>query len=321
MDRRRFVLTLAGGVMAGSLDVYAQRADRVIRIGFLRVGTFPLAPAFRDAMRRLGWIERENFMIEPRYAASEDRLPELATELVNFRADAIVTSGTPAAFAAKKATATIPIVFIVGGDPVERGLVVSLARPGGNLTGFAYGIYDEKLLEALKTMLPKVVRVAVPYPAAWKNANVLEPAAFSAAKALGLQLHPMPMQGPDDFSRVYAIAQKAHADAVLFFDIAWPFAIDFEQIAIDSIKSRMPAIFHERKFVEAGGLLSHGPVKEQHWPRVASQIDRILRGTKPADLPVEQPTKFERVINLKTAKALGIEISPSALQHADDVIR
>jgi putative ABC transport system substrate-binding protein len=165
------------------------------------------------------------------------------------------------------------------------------------------------------------VRVAVPYPAVWKDANAPGPPSFAAAKALGLQLHPMPMQGPDDFSRVYAIAQRAHADAVLFFDIAWPFAINFEQIAIDSIKSRMPAIFHERKFVEAGGLLSYGPVKEQHWPRIASQIDRILRGTKPADLPVEQPTKFERVINLKTAKALGIEISPSALQHADDVIR
>jgi putative ABC transport system substrate-binding protein len=196
-----------------------------------------------------------------------------------------------------------------------------LARPGGNLTGFAYGIYDEKLLEAIKMTLPKVVRVAVPYPAAWTNANVPGPAAFSAAKALGLQLHPMPMQGPDDFPRVYAIAQKARADAVLFLNIAWPFAIDFEHVAIDSIRSRMPAIFHERRFVEAGGLLSHGPVNEQHWPRVASQIDRILRGTMPADLPVEQPTKFERVINLKTAKALGIEISPSALQLADDVIR
>src|SRR6266480_4161160 len=198
MDRRRFVLTLAGGALAGSRDVQAQKAAKVFRIGFLRVGAFPLAPAFRDAMRRLGWIEGENFSIEPRYAASEDRLPELATELVNFRVDAIVTSGTPAAFAAKKATATIPIVFIVGGDPVKSGIVASLARPGGNLTGFAYGIYDEKLLEALKTTLPKVVRVAMPYPAAWKDANAPDQAAFSAAKALGLQLYPMPMQGRDD---------------------------------------------------------------------------------------------------------------------------
>ncbi len=321
MDRRRFVLTLAGGVMAASLDVHAQRSDRVFRIGFLRVGAFPLASAFRDAMRRLGWIERENFMVEPRYAASEDRLPALADELAKENVDAILTSGTPATFAAKKATATIPIVFVIGGDPAQRGLVASLARPGGNLTGFTYGTYDEKLLEALRATVPKVVRVAVPYPAAWNNANGPEPPGFAAAKIFGFQLRPVPMQGPDDFARVYAIAHKARADAVLFFDIAWPFAIDFEKVAIDSIKSRIPAIFHERKFVEAGGLLSRGPVKEQHWPRVASQIDRILRGTKPADLPVEQPTKFERVINRKTAKALGIEISPSVLLHADDVIR
>jgi len=320
-DRRGFILTLAAGVLAGSLDVQAQKIAKVVRIGFRGVGTLPLAPAFRDAMRRLGWTEHENFTIEPRYAASEARLPALATELVNSNVDAILTSGTPSTIAAKKATATIPIVFVVGGDPVESRLVASLARPGGNLTGLAYGIYDEKLLEAIKAALPKVVRVAVPYPAAWKHANAPDQAAFSAAKALRLQLYPMAMQGPNDFSRVYAIAQKAHADAVIFFDIAWPFAIDFDQIAIDSIKSRMPAIFHERKLVEAGGLLSHGPVKDQHWPRAASQIDRILRGTKPADLPVEQPTKFERVINLKTAKALGIEISPSALLHADDVIR
>ena len=321
MDRRRFVFTFAIGGLAGSLDVHAQRADRVFRIGFLRVGMFPITQAFWDAMRPLGWIEHKNLTIEPRYAASEERLPALAAELAKENVDAIITSGTPSTFAAKKATSTIPVVFIVGGDPVKRGIVASLARPGGNLTGFVYGVYDEKLLEALKMTLPKVVRVGVPYPADWKDADVPDPGAFSAAKALGLQLHPMPMQGPDDFSRVYAIAQKAHADAVLFFDIAWPFAIDFEKIAIDSIKSRMPAIFHERRFVEAGGLLSHGPVKEQHWPRVASQLDRILRGTMPADLPVEQPTKFERVINLKTAKALGIEISPSALLHADLVIR
>jgi putative ABC transport system substrate-binding protein len=325
MDRRTFVLVLAAGTFAGPSRVQAQRAEKVYRIGFLRVGAVPVPPAFWDGMRPFGWIEHQNLTLEPRYAARGDQLPVLAAELTKLKVDAILAIGTPPALAAKQATATIPIVFNVGGDPVESGLVNSLARPGGNLTGFAYGTYDEKLLEALKTTLPKIVRVASPYPAAWQNVNEppLEPPPriSAATRALGLQIQGFPMKGPDDFAGIYTAARNARMDAVVFFDLAWPFRPQLEELAIESVKSRMPAIFWNRQFVEAGGLLSYGPVMGQHWPRVATQIDRILRGVKPADLPVEQPTKFELVINLKTAKALGIAIPQSALVRADEVIR
>jgi putative ABC transport system substrate-binding protein len=314
-------LTLAGGVLAGSLGVHAHGAEKEFRVGFLRVGMVPIPRAFWEAMRPLGWFENKNMTIEPRYAASEDRLPALAAELVNEHVDAIITSGTPATAAAKKATATIPVVFIVGGDPVEKGIVASFARPSGNLTGFVYGVYDEKLLDALKTTLPKVVRVALPYPAAWQDPVDIQTPMFAAATVLGLKIQGFPMKGPDDFARLYTAARNTRMDAVLFLDIAWPLPPDLEQIAIESVKSRMPAIFHERKFVEAGGLMSYGPTKPQHWQRIGAQLDRILRGAKPADLPVEQPTKFELVINLKTANTLGIAIPRSALVRADEVIR
>jgi putative tryptophan/tyrosine transport system substrate-binding protein len=321
IDRRNFIGSIAGGLLAAPFGVHAQKAEKLYRIGYLRVGAVPVPANFWDAMRRFAWIEDQNLTFEPRYAETEDQLPVLAADLAKLKVDAILTSGTPAAWAAKNATAIIPIVFIIGGDPVERGLVASLARPGGNLTGFVYGVYDEKLLETLKITLTKIARVAVPYPAAWQNANEPEPPIFAAARALGLQLQGFPMKGPDDLARLYTAARNARMDAVVFFDIAWPFRPQLEQMAVESVKNRLPAIFFDRKFVEAGGLLAYGPVRDQHWPRIATQIDRILRGVKPADLPVEQPTKFELVINLKTAKALGIAIPQSALVRADEVIR
>jgi putative ABC transport system substrate-binding protein len=320
MDRRAFVLAITGGALARPFAIRAQTLEKkVYRIGFLKVGTVPIEPAFLDEMRRLGWIERQNLTIEPRYATSEDQLAALAAELVQLRVDVILTGGTPSALAAQKAAPTIPIVFIVSADPLRSGLVTSLARPVGNLTGFAYGIYMDKLLEALKDVFPTVVRFATPYPAAWQN-DADRAALLAIAKVLGLQNQGIPVSGPGDLAGIYAAARKVHADAVVFFDFAWPFGPNLEQIAAQSVRARMPAIFYARKFVEAGGLLSYGPIMGQHWPRVAAQIDRILRGAKPADLPVERPTKFELVINDTTAKGLGMTIS-RLVRVPDDVIR
>jgi putative tryptophan/tyrosine transport system substrate-binding protein len=321
MDRRAFVLAITGGALARPLAVRAQTLEKkVYRIGFLRVGTAPIAPAFTDEMRRLGWIERQNLTIEPRYAQKEDQLPALAGELARLKVDLILTTGTPATRAAKQATQTIPIVFNVGSDPVAAGLVASLGRPGGNVTGFAFGIYEEKLLEALKDVYPKAVRFVSPFPAVWQK-DPGPPDFLAAANALGLQHQGIPIDGPNDLARIFATARDKRADVVVFFDIAWPFAPHLDELASESVKNRMPAIFQARQFVEAGGLMSYGPVMVQHWPRLADQIDKILKGAKPADLPVEQPTRFELAINLKTAKALGIAISQSALVRADEVIR
>jgi putative ABC transport system substrate-binding protein len=321
MNRRAFGLVLGCGALATASRIRAQNAEKVFRIGFLRMNAIPVPPAFWEAMRPLGWIEGQNAKIEPRYAERREQLPALAAELAQSKVDVIVTIGTPAALAAKRATESIPIVVDVGSDPVASGLVASLGRPGGNVTGFAYGLYEDKLLEALKAALPKTVRFASPFPAAFLLDDPGPPSFLSAAIDLGLEHRAIPIIGPSDLARVYTAAKEAHADAVVFFDNAWPFPAHLDKLAAESVKNHMPAIFAARQFVEAGGLLSYGPVLVQHWPRLAAQIDRIFRGAKPADLPVEQPTKFELVINLKTAKALGIEVSRSALLRADEVIR
>ena len=321
IDRRNFVGGIAGGLLAAPFGVHAQKAEKLYRIGFLRVGMIPVPPLFWEAMRPLGWIEGQNLKIEPRYAEHEDQLPALAAELVRSNVDLILTIGTPATRAAKQATESIPIVFNLGSDPVDAGIVASLRRPGGNLTGFAYGIYEDKLLEALKDVFPKAVRFVSPFPALWKKYDPGPPPFLAAANAIGLKHQGIPIDGPSDLARIYKVARDAHADAVVFFDIAWPFPPHLDTLAGESVKNRMPAVFTARQFVEAGGLLSYGPVMVQHWPRLADQVDRILRGAKPADLPVEQPTRFELAINLKTAKALGITIPQSALMRADEVIR
>src|ERR1700730_11188179 len=321
IDRRNFIGTIAGGFLAPPFSVHAQKAEKLYRIGFLRVSMIPVPPAFWEAMRPLGWMEGQNLKIEPRYAEHEDQLPALAAELVRSKVDVILTIGTPATRAAKEATETIPVVSNLGTDPVATGIVPSLSRPGGNLTGFAYGIYEDKLLEALKDVFPKAVRFVSPFPAHMKKYDPGPPSFLAAANAIGLKHRGIPIDGPSDLARIYTVARDAHADAVVFFDIAWPFPPHLDALAGESVKNRMPAVFTARQFVEAGGLLSYGPVMVQHCPRLADQIDRIFRGASPADLPVEQPTRFELAINLKTAKALGITIPQSALVRADEVIR
>jgi len=316
IDRRTFVTLSAGALLLlESLAVRAQQAERVYRIGFLRVGKLTIPQPFWDSMREFGWVEGKNVTIEPRYADREDQLPILAAQLVKSKVDVILTNGTPSAKAAKQATNTIPIVFSVGDDPIGTGLVASLGRPDGNLTGFAYGLYEEKLLEVLKTALPRVARVAYP---AFPD---LHPAILRAAQALGVQMKAITVQGPEDLAYFYAAARNANAEAVLIPDIAWSFPNRLEDLGAEALTNRLPAIGYERKFAESGGLLSYGPTRFQHWPRLAAHVDKILKGAKPGDLPVEQATKSELVINLKTAKALGLTIPESVLLRADEVIQ
>jgi putative ABC transport system substrate-binding protein len=269
-------------------------------------------------MREVGWVEGQNLKIERRNADRRDQLPALAAELVRLKVDLIQATGTPATRAAKEATKTIPIVFILAADPVETGLVASFARPGGNLTGWAMGAYDGKLLEVLKEAVPRVSRVA--YPATSPIAAGPSRASLNtAAQALGLETKGIAVQGPKDFDSFFAAAKRLGAGAVLVPNVAW-FRPHLERIGAAAAKSHLPAIGYDRQFAESGGLLSYGPTPLQNLPRLAAQIDKILKGAKPADLPVEQPTKFELVINMRTAKTLGLTIPPALLQRADQVI-
>ena len=313
MDRRTFIGTFAGGFVTVPLFANAQETLKVFRIGLLKHGIEPIQKPFWDAMRDLGWVENQNVKIEARYAVSEDQLPILAAELVRLKVDLILTQGTSATRAAKQATTTIPIVFTVGSDPVQGGLIANLARPGGNLTGFTYGLYEEKLLEILRAALPGISRVA--YPIFGEPDSAIQ----RAGKTLGFQVNGISVKGPEDFVLFYAEARKKKADAVVIPDVAW-FGPHLGQLAAESTKSRLPAIGYRRIFADAGGLLSYGPAI-QSGPRLAAQVDKILKGAKVADVPVEQPTVFELVINLKTAKTLGLTIQQSVLQRANEVIQ
>ena len=310
-------VVLALGVILAPLAGEAQQAGKVYRIGVLREGADTWAKPFADAMREFGWVEGQNFKIERRHADGRDKLPALAAELVGLKVDVILTSGTPATRAAKGATKTIPIVFNLASDPVETGLVASFARPGGNITGFALGTYDGKLLEVLKEGVPRVSRVA--YPATPPIAEAPSRASLNAAaRALGVELKGVVVKGPEDFDSFFAAAKRLGDGAVLVPNVAW-FRPHLERIGAAAAKNHLPAIGYDRQFAESGGLLSYGPTPLQNVPRLAAQLDKILKGAKPADLPVEQPTKFELVVNLKTAKALGLTIPQSVLIRADQV--
>jgi len=316
IDRRAFLGGLVLSALTAPLVAEAQPVGKVYRIGALREGQDPPSKPFVDAMRELGWVEGQNLKIERRNAERRDQLPALAAELVRLKVDLVLTAGTPATSAAKEATKTIPIVFSLGSDPVESGLVASFARPGGNLTGFALGVYDEKLLEILREALPEVARVVYSAPEIGTRRQRLN----AAARALGVEIQGIAVQGPEDFGRFFAAARRAGAGAVVVPNVVW-FRPHLERIGAAAAKSRLPAIGYDRQFAESGGLLSYGPTPLQNVPRVAVQIDKILKGAKPADLPVEQPTKFELVINLKAAKALGLTIPQSILVRADEIIQ
>jgi ABC-type uncharacterized transport system substrate-binding protein len=270
-----------------------------------------------DAMRGLGWVEGQHVRFEQRSTDYPDQLPDLAAELVQRKVDLIITAGSAATQAVKRATTDIPIVFSVGGDPVERGLVVSMSRPGGNLTGFAQGLYDEKQLQVLKSALPGISRVAYPvfagaYPALLLNQN--------PAKTLGVRIQQVAVQVPDNFSSFFVAARQGGADAALIPDVARLIPY-LNRIGHEASQNRLPAIGFRRIFAESGGLLSYAPMMSEVYMRMAIQIDRILRGASPGDLPVEQSTRFEFVINLREAKALGVSIPRLVRLSADELIQ
>jgi len=322
----RIVVWLLPGVLLLTVSLAeAQQPRKVPRVGLLAGGHgFGSAgDAFRRSLRELGWVEGQNMAIESRLAeVSLDRLPQLAAELARLNVAAIVADGDPAIRAAKQTTRTIPIVLIAVGDPVREGFVASLARPGGNITGLT-SISEElsgKRLELLKEAFPKVSRVAVILNPA-NASNLLEFREMEvAARTLGLKLQSLEVRGLADFQGAFARAAKDRASALIL--VRDPL-IDSEHFRIldFTVDKRVPSMHGEEQFVEAGGLMSYGPSRVDLFRRAATYVDKILKGVKPADLPVEQPKKFELIINLKAAKQIGLTIPPNVLARADRVIR
>jgi putative ABC transport system substrate-binding protein len=327
--RRAFIGSLAGGIVVAPLAAEAQQAAKIARIGYLAgnlAGGPHVAEAFRQGLRDLGYVEGRNVVIEYRDAEGKfERLPALAAELVALKVDVIVAANNLAALAAKQATRTLPIVFAAVGDPVTSGLVTSLARPGGNVTGLSMLAQElvGKRLELLTQAVPGVSRVAV----LWQPGAVPErtdkdilKGADVAARALGVRCHFVEARGPEDFDRAFSDMTRARADALTVLPSTM-FGNERTRLVDLAAKNRLPAVYQSREFVDAGGLMSYGPNFADLFRRAATYVDKILKGAKPGDLPVEQPTKFELVINLKTAKALGLTIPPSLLGRADEVIQ
>jgi putative tryptophan/tyrosine transport system substrate-binding protein len=323
------IALLAVFLLAVPLAAEAQQAAKLARIGYLSPN-LAASPhrheAFRQGLRDLGYVEGRNVVIESRDAEGKDeRLPTLAAELVALKVDVIVAAGTPATLAAKQATRTIPIVFAVAADPVTSGLVANLARPGGNVTGLSILAPElvGKCLEQLKQAVPGVRRVAV----LWHSGGLGErtekdmlKAAEVAARALGVRPQFVEARGPDDFDRAFSDMTRARADALTVLTSVM-FLSERRRLVELAAQNRLPAVYPWREGVDAGGLMSYGANVADNYRRAAAYVDKILKGAKPADLPVQQPTKFELVINLKTAKALGLTIPPSLLQRADEVIQ
>ncbi len=317
-------------LLTAPLTAKAQSAGKVYRIGFLAAGwgsgTAYLRPleAFRQGLRELGWVEGQNVLIEYRFAEGRlERLPGLAEELVRLKVDVIAASPTPAALAAKDATRTIPIVGMSLTEPVGVGLVASLARPGGNVTGVAYGFDTDifgKQLELLKEVIPKVRRVAVlSNPGNSPAQPLIMSSVEGAARSLGLQLQVLEARGPGEFDGAFAVMAKERAGALLVTGGPM-FFLHRARLADLAVKNRLPSMSTQGQWVEAGGLMSYGPSFPDLYRRGATYVDKILKGARPADLPIEQPTKFELLVNLKTAKALGLTIPQSLLLRADQVI-
>jgi putative tryptophan/tyrosine transport system substrate-binding protein len=277
---------------------------------------------FSDALRELGWIEGKNIIIERLYAENRmDRLPELAAELVYRNVDVIVAAGTLAPLALKRASTTIPIVMAAAGDPLGSGLVASLAHPGGNVTGLSLMAPDlgGKRLQMLKELLPAVSHVAVLWNAANPYPALVYKQTQDAGQSLGIQIQSAAVHVPNDFDGAFEAAIQQRADALI--TVEDPLTVNYrKQIANFAIKSRLPTMHGIKEFIVVGGLMSYGANIPDLFRRSAGYVDRILKGEKPADMPVHQPTKFEFVINLKTAKALGLDIPPQLLARADEVI-
>ena len=320
------VVTLALGLLTAPLATEGQQAKKVHRIGVLGAGSpsgyAHLVGAFRQGLRDLGYVEGKNLVIEYRWAEGNyDRLADLAAELVRLKLELIVTHGTPGTLAAKRATTTIPIVMAVSGDAVATGLVASIARPGGNITGssFLFPELTAKRLELLKEAVPRVTRVAVLLnPGNPANGPALK-AMEAAAKSLKLELLQFQVRGPDEFDGAFSTMVTRRVEGLSVID-DFMLVAHGRQIAELALKRGIPGIGF-REYAEAGGLMAYAVDFPEFWRRAAVFVDKILKGAKPSDLPVEQPTKFEFVVNLNTAKALGLTIPPSVLVRAERVIQ
>ena len=318
-------LLLIIAVLGGGVIVKAQQVKQVPKIGVLSTGSVSSGTArneaFLQGLRELGYIVGQNILIEHRYAeAKPDRLPELAAELVRLKVDVIVAEAL-AIGAAKNATKTIPIVMATSGDPVAYGYVVSLAQPGGNVTGSSQMSPElgGKRLELLKESLKKVSIVAVLHDGGAAQAPQMKEME-AAARALGVQIQPVKVEGPSDFENAFSGMTRGQASAFIGLTSSTLFN-HRKQIVDLATKNRLPAIYPGSEFVDAGGLMSYGPNIFENYRRAAKYVDKILKGAKPGDLPVEQAMKFELVINLKTAKQIGLTIPPSVLARADKVIK
>ena len=320
--KKFFCLSLGALLFALGSLAEAQQPKKVARIGFLSpVSASDTAlwhQAFRQGLRDLGWVEGKNISIEYRYAEGRsDRLPDLAADLVRLKLDIIVVSSGTDALAAKNATRTIPIVMASAGDPVAIGLVESLARPGGNITGLSQ-IAPElagKRLELLKEIVPKLSRVAVLWNPQGQTSTVGWKEIQLPARELGVKLHSLEVRSSNDFDKAFEGATKAGAGALVIMPDPL-FVTNLKRIADFAATSRLPSIFHLTEFVDSGGLVAYGPDRSDMFRRAATYVDKILKGAKPADLPVEQPMKFELVFNLKTAKAIGLTIPPNVLAQS-----
>ena len=330
--RREFITLLGGAAAAWPLAARAQQpTSKVFRVGFMVTGSLrspeqrSMTDAFRQGLRERGYLEGQNIVIEYRAAEGKiERFTELAAELVDLHPDLIVASNTPAARAARQATTTIPIVVAVMGDPVSDGLVASLARPAGNVTGMTFlgPELANKRLELLKQALPAMSRVAALWhPGAYGKSTMTEMMGKmeAAAATLLVRLQPVEVRGPAEFDGAFLAMARERADALIVLPSPMLFS-ERRQIVDLATQNRLPSIAMAREFVELGGLMSYGASLPDLFRRAGGYVDKILKGARPADLPVQQPTEFELVINLKTAKTLGLEVPPTLLARADEVI-
>ena len=325
--RRKFLVALGAGALAFAAPPgsFGQQQVKVRRVGFLSLSAAslnsPYANAFLKGMRELGYVEAKNLVVEWRFADGKlERLPGLAAELVQLNVDVIVAGGSPAISAAQKATSTIPIVMASAGDPVGSGFVKSLARPGGNITGLSVmsGDTGAKLLELLRSVVPKLSRVAMLTPSTTYGA--ISKGVQAAAQKAGVKTLVAEASTAQEIENAFSMMVREKADAVI---VGSPttFAQERRQIAELALKYQMPSMFQDRVYVEVGGLISYGQKFTDSYERSATYVDKILKGVKSGDLPVEQPVSFELVVNLKTAKALGVTIPQTILLRADEVIQ
>lgn len=328
MDRRTFICVVPSVLVTFPLNIEAQQAEKLPRIGYLGQNTAelgqPQLAAFRQGLRDRGWIEGQNVAIEVRFAEGKvDQLPTLVSELIHLKVDVIVTGSSATSWAAKTATQSIPIVMAASANALGEGLVSSLAHPGGNVTGMTFLAGPEiagKQLQLLKEMDPSVTRVAV-----LTNPTNRSHAGFAkelnvATQALGAQLQVLQASNPDALDIAFATMVRERAAALLVLTDSL-FVGQRRRIVDLALRNRLPALYSQREFVDDGGLISYGPNLSDMFRRSATHVDKVLRGGRPGDIPVEQPTKFELVINVKTAKALGIAVPPSLSLRADELLQ